>query len=162
MKELTHFILITILIALQSCENKAKISSQEKYNWDFTSKEFKDKNVRLLSGYDAFEFKRQSDSIIIFDGGIFKDWKSEWLKVNDTLKLTETYFLKDSLGERTKQILSYSKKNQTYFQLIITKKELSSVDEMGQPKPRIWFDYEGKLFINKKNIQYFSDFLYTK
>ena len=162
MKELTQLILITTLLTLQSCENKAKTSSNAEYNWDFTNKEFKDKNIRLLNGYDVFEFKKQSDSIIAFDGGIFKDWKSEWLKVNDTIKLTETHFLKDSSGRKVKQILSYSKRNQIYFQLIITKKELSSFDGTGQPKPNIWFDYEGKLFINKKSTQYFSDFLYTK
>ena len=115
-----------------------------------------------MSRYDVFHFTQQSDSIIFFEGEIFQGWKNKSSEIKDTLQLTEKFFVEDSIGNRTKQLLSYSKQNQTYFQLIITKKELSSVDEKGQAKTDISFDYGGKLFINKKSFQYFSDFLYTK
>ncbi|MBP6576064.1 MAG: hypothetical protein KA796_04455 [Chryseobacterium sp.] len=162
MKKLIISILVSTLFTLQSCENKAKKNRETKDHWDFTSKAFKDKNIRLLSRYDVFHFTQQSDSIIFFEGEIFQGWKNKSSEIKDTLQLTEKFFVEDSIGNRTKQLLSYSKQNQTYFQLIITKKELSSVDEKGQAKTDISFDYEGKLFINKKSFQYFSDFLYTK
>lgn len=162
MKEATLSILIFILFTLQSCVNESKKSNQINDKWDFTNKTFKDKNIRLLSGYDIFEFTQKSDSIIIFTGSIFQGWKKKSSEIKDTLQLTEKFFVEDSIGNRTKQILSYSKEKQTYFQLIITKKEISSVDGKGQPKTDIWFDYEGKLFSNKKSFTYFSDFLYEK
>lgn len=125
-------------------------------------KSFKDKEVNFLSQYDVFNFKKQFDSTIIMNGGIFKDWKSNWLKVNDTLKLTENFFVTDSLGNRITQIVSFSKQKEIYFQLIIRKKEISSGNKENSLKNNIRFDYSGKLFINKKEMQYFSVNLYVK
>lgn len=96
------------------------------------------------------------------NGSIFKDWKSKWIKVSDTLKLTENYFVVDSLGNNNTQIISFSKQREIYFQLIIRKKVLNYADRNKGLKNNIQFNYSGKLFINKKDMQYFSDFLYTK
>ena len=155
-------VIFILLFAIYSCRGKIKKPAETKNDWNFMSKSFKDKEVNFLSCYDVFNFKKQSDSTIIMNGEIFKDWKSKSLKVNDTLKLTENFFVTDSLGNRTTQIVSFSKQKEIYFQLIIRKKEISSGNRNDRLKNNIRFDYSGKLFINKKEMQYFSDFLYTK
>ena len=166
-------ILFIVLVLFISCKkNELK---QKKNEWSFIDVRFKDKNIRLLNGYDVFDITKISDSTIVLDGEIFQGWKSKSLSIKDTLKLTESYFVVDSLGNRINQILSYSKRDQTYLQLIITKKELTQLtfqktDKVDSDivimeeklKTEIWFDYNGKLFRNKNNKHYFSDYLYTK
>lgn len=170
MKISTLFIILILFISCKQDESKHK-----KSEWSFIDAKFGDKNIRLLNGYDVFDFTKLSDSTIVLDGEIFQGWKSKSLSIKDTLKITENYFVVDSLGNRINQILSYSKQDQTYFQLIVTKNELthstfqktdkedSDLTVMEEKlRTEIWFNYKGKLFINKNNKQYFSDNLYTK
>ncbi len=153
--------MVILSFAMNSCTHKTKKTANTKSNWSFMDESFKDKEVSFLSHYDGLNFKK-SKSTIIMNGSIFKDWKSKWIKVNDTLKLTENYFVVDSLGNNNTQIISFSKQREIYFQLIIRKKVLNSATINKGLKNNIRFDYSGKLFINKKDMQYFSDNLYVK
>lgn len=174
MKTILSFILLILLVSCKQNETKSK-----EVEWDFTSKSFdktfKDKEIRLLEMYDVFTFTKLSDSVIVLDGGIFQGWKNKSMNIKDTLKLTEKHFVLDSLGNKEKQILSYSKRNQIYFQLIVTKKEFTYLgfEETGEETSDkktteeklitdVRFDYSGKLFIHRKDVQYFGEDLYTK
>ncbi len=154
--------MVILSFAMNSCTHKTKKTANTKINWSFMDETFKDNEVYFLSHYDSFNFIKKSNSTIIMNGSIFKDWKSKWIKVNDTLKLTENYFVVDNHGNNNTQIISFSKQREIYFQLIIRKKEFNSVDRNKGLKNNIRFDYSGKLFINKKDMQYFSDNLYVK
>ena len=117
---LNKLLLILILsFIIYSCNEKIQKPVETKNDWNFMNKSFKEKKITFLCQYDVFNFSKQSDSLIIMDGEIFKNWKSEWIKVNDTLKLTENFFVTDSLGNKTTQIVSFSRPKQIYFQLII-------------------------------------------
>ena len=158
------FLLLLLLLLLLSCSEKRESIKNE--SWDFTLNNFKDNRIRFLSlNYDVFDFTKKSDSIILFNGEIFKGWKRKALKINDTLKLTEKYFVVDSLGNSLKQILSYTKKDSIFFQLTITYKNFNSVisKEIKQKKyPVEYFEYGGKLFIYKKTVKYFNEKLWCK
>lgn len=154
-----------------SCENKVEKPTEIKEiqksteindHWDFTSKDFTDSNVRLLNKFNVFNFDKNSDSTIILNGNIFQGWKRKSLEIKDTLLLTEKHFLQDSSGEKRQQILSYSKRNQIVFQLIVTKKEMTYDSGNRNTKTDVWFDYSGKLSINKKQLKYSTSDLYTK
>lgn len=131
-------------------------------SWNFTSKYFKDQNIRLLNKFDMFSFDKLSDSTIVLNGNIFQGWKRKSLEIKDTLQLTEKHFVQDSLCKKRQQILSYSKQDQTIFQLTVTKKELTYTSGNQNPKKDVWFNYAGKLCINKKNLKYSNNNLYTK
>lgn len=171
MKNLSAIYLVITSLLLWSCENKVEKATEAKKvqktpevndNWDFTSKDFKDSHIRLLNKFDVFSFDKISDSTIILNGNIFHGWKRKSLEIKDTLQLTEKHFSQDSLGKKRQQVLSYSKREQTVFQLIITKKELTYDSGNRKPKTDVWFDYSGKLSINKKNLKYSNEDLYTK
>ena len=75
------------------------------------------------------------------------------------MRLTEKYFVNDSLGNSIKQILSYTKRDSIFFQLTITNKKFNNLNskEIKQKKyPVEYFEYDGKLFMNKKSIKYFN------
>jgi len=171
MKNLSALCLIITSLLLWSCENKVEKTTEAKKvqktpevndNWDFTNREFEDSHIRLLNKFDVFSFDKISDSTIILNGNIFQGWKRKALDIKDTLKLTEKHFLQDSLGKKRQQVLTYSKRDQTIFQLIITKKELTYDSGNRKSKTDVWFDYSGKLSINKKQLKYSTADLYTK
>ncbi len=153
-----------ILLLFVSCSEKK--DGIENKSWDFTNNNFKENRIRLLSlNYDVFEFKKKSDSIIILNGLIFQGWKKKGIEINDTLKLTEKYFVNDSSGNSIKQILSYTKRDSIFFQLTITNKNFNNLNstEIKQKKyPVEYFDYDGKLFMNKKSLKYFNEKLWYK
>lgn len=156
-------ILILLLFFISCTKNKEEIKDE---SWDFTENNFKENRIRLLSlDYDEFEFIKKSDSIIILNGEIFQGWKRKGIKINDTLKLSEKYFVNDSLCNSHKQILSYTKKDSIFFQLIVINKNFNKIqsEEIKQKKyPVKYFDYSGKLFINKKELKYFNEKLWFK
>ena len=155
--------LFLLLLFVSCIEKKEGI---EKKSWDFTNNNFKENRIRLLSlNYDVFDFTKKSDSIVILNGEIFQGWKRKGIKINDTLKLTEIYFFNDSLGNSMKQILSYTKRDSIFFQLTITNKSFNNLNskEIKQKKyPVEYFEYDGKLFINKKSVKYFNEKLWYK
>jgi len=122
----------------------------------------------LFQAYDAVKIP------IIYAGGIYNERTllaaqtlgaqgfQISLEIKDTLLLTEKHFLQDSLGEKRQQILSYSIRNQIVFQLIVTKKEMTYDSGNRNTKTDVWFDYSGKLSINKKQLKYSTSDLYTK
>lgn len=158
-------IILTSIIStflFQFYNNKTEVINQKQDDWDFTDKDFKDEGIRLLNVYDVFDFTKSSDSTIVLNGQIFQGWQTKAKEISDTLQLTEKFFIQDSLGNRTTQLLSYSGQNKTYFQLIITKMESTSANINNDSTSNTWFNYTGKLFIYKDDFQYFGDFLYTK
>lgn len=149
-----------MFVLLISCNKKEVVSE----NWDFTNKEFEVNSVRLLSGYDSFDFERKTDSILILNGAIFQGWKKQNTRFVDTLQLEEKYFVYDTLGNPTKEIICYSKARSVFLQLEIIKKGSIPAKEDIQKNnpPKYYFDYKGKLFIKNKNLTYFSDELWYK
>lgn len=148
-------------------------------SWDFMQGDFKESSVQLLNMYDVFSANKFSDSTIVFNTSLFNGWKSKRTTFSDTLQLSENIISKDSLGNNKTQILSYVKTknraNDIFFQLIInenpsleyslekTGKKNGNTEELKQKIDTTWyFTYRGKLFINKKELKYFSDNLYQK
>lgn len=152
-------LIILLCVAITSCQQKeAKI---DVVDWDFTRIDFKEESISLLSGYSSFDFTKLTDSILILHGEIFQGWKNKPLRIYDTLKLTEKYFVQDSLV--LQQIVSYSKPNTVFFQLVITKTGgVKENLEMETTQPTVFFDYKGKLFIKKGHLHFFAEDLWYK
>ena len=167
---------IILLLLLISCTNNELKS--KKNIWDFTKDNFGESSIRMLGGFSEFNFQKKSDSLIVLNSSLFQGWKKEWIRNTDTLKLTENYFVIDSLGNQTKQIVSYSSSEEIFFQLTITDQHLENEgfkknsktnknnsnlpDEKEQEINKKWFTYKGKLFINKNNLHYFEKNLWVK
>ncbi len=139
------------MLLLFSCAKKEKVKRVE---WDFSDKAFKsDQHLRLtmLNIYDMVSINKLSDSLILINLAIFKGWKTHPLKFTDTVKLTENIKILDTLGNQVKQVLSYAKNKEIFFQLNLYK-QLTTES----------YKYDGKLFIDSKKLNYFCDHLYIK
>ena len=164
-----------LLLACNKMTNGKNIVSK-KLKWDFTQASFEESSIRLLNGYDVFDVNKLSDSLVVLNTSLFNSWKSKSKSFSDTLKLSENFVIKDSLGNPQIQILSYVKSknrnNTIFFQLIVDAKSQSehgftkannSTEELISKTDTVWyFNYRGKLFANNKNLKYFSDDLYYK
>lgn len=152
-------LLIFLCAAITSCQRKE--AKTDVADWDFTRSDFKEESISLLSGYSTFDFTKLSDSVLILQGEIFQGWKNKPLKIEDTLRLTEKYFVQDSLV--LQQIVSYSKPNTVFFQLVITENEgVKENLEMETTQSAVFFDYKGKLFIEKGHLHFFAEDLWYK
>lgn len=176
-----HLLLLLSFLVLASCDKKTidKKETPKKRSWDFTQGDFKESRVQLLNMYDVFSVDKLSDSSIVFNTSLFNGWKSKRTQFSDTLQLSENFISKDSLRNNRTQILSYVKTknraNDIFFQLVIsenpnlkyslekTGKKNGNIEEVKEKIDTTWFfTYRGKLFINKKELEYFSDVLYQK
>lgn len=176
-----YLILALSFIVLCSCSKKVddKKKVPEKLIWDFTKDNFKEPKISLLNMYDVFDVDKLSDSSVVLNSSLFNGWKAKRNEFSDTLKLSENFIERDSLGNNRSQILSYvkakSNKNELFFQLVISAKPSlkhtlektgklnGNIEEMRPKIDTTWyFSYRGKLFINKKELKYFSDDLYQK
>lgn len=179
--EKQHLFLLLIFLVVASCDKTSKENREtpKKHNWDFTQSDFKESGIRLLNGYDVFSVDKLSDSLIVLKTSLFNGWKVKRAQFSDTLQLSENFISKDSLGNNSSQILSYVKTksgaNDLFLQLVIDAKPNleHSLEKTGRKngdieelKPKIdttwYFNYHGKLFINKKELKYFSNDLYQK
>lgn len=162
MKTLASFLIVIIFI---SCKQNEVDSNTT--NWDFTKIKFKNNSLNFIgSNYNAFTFTKKSDSTLILHCAFFKGWKKKSILTTDTLKLTEKYFVIDSLKKTSKQILSYSIQNKIFLQLVVTKKNsaLNNImeDDNNSIIPKDNFEYKAKLFVQKDNINYFDENLWYK
>ncbi|WP_300673304.1 hypothetical protein [Soonwooa sp.] len=176
-----HLFLLLIFLVVASCAKTSKENKKtpKKHTWDFTQSVFKEPHVQLLNVYDVFSVDKLSDSLIVLNTSLFNGWKVKRTQFSDTLQLSENFIVKDNLGNNSSQILSYTKTksraNDLFFQLVIDAKPNleHSLEKTGRKngdieevKPKIdtmwYFNYRGKLFINKKELKYFSDDLYYK
>lgn len=146
-----YLLIIAITLFFYSCRKKEKAKAVA---WDFSNYEFKNNQrlpLTMLNSYDVISIDQLSDSLLLIDLEIFKGWKNKPLKFSDTVKLSENIKILDTLGSQTRQIVSYKKKNEVFFQL--------NIYQQGKANS---YKYDGKLFIENNKLHYFCDYLYIK
>lgn len=162
MKTTASFLIFIIFI---SC--KQNDINSNAINWDFTKINFKNNSLNFIgSDYNAFTITKSSDSTLILNCAFFKGWGKKPILSTDTLKLTEKYFVIDSLKKTCNQILSYSIQNKVFLQLVITNKNIIknniTEDNNNSFIPKDNFSYKAKLFVQKDSINYFDENLWYK
>ncbi|MBB4805730.1 hypothetical protein HNP38_001002 [Chryseobacterium defluvii] len=152
------------VISIISCEK----SQPQPFTFDFTGKDFKEKELTMNDYPSIFTFSKLNDSLLIVEGSIFQGWKKESIRFSDTLELKNDFKVTDSTGYQTHQVLFYSKPKRVSFQLTISASKPKSflkgkIDNTASeiPSENI-FNYEGRLFIDDKKLKYFSEELWIK
>lgn len=151
MRELKYLFILSLLFLFCSCAEKQKVKRVE---WDFADEEFKSNQhlpLRMLNSYDVVSIDKLSDSLLSVNLEVFKGWKNKPLKFTDTVKLIDNIKILDTLGNQTRQVLNYKKRNEIFFQLDLVKQETENS-----------YKFDGKLFIGSKKLHYFCDDLYIK
>ena len=166
-KTFLAFILFALCI---SCHEKKqiliksdrKVVALKTIEWDFTNKDFPQSDLTFVAeGYNAFSARKIDENTLLLESSYFQGWKNKAANESDTLILRSKIFEKDAKGNILSQKLTYNKDDEVTFELNVTHTYISEADSM-TINPKLYFNYNGKLKVNKKNRQYVNDDLWYK
>lgn len=156
------YIVASALFMLCMACQKREQEVIKRENIDFTKDSLAREKIRLVFDlYNDCYIHCPTDTTLVIEAKFSEGWKNGefryYKEITDTLKLEDKIFVRDGIEVADRQVLSYTKPNEIYFQLEV---KPYNIDKRDTEKYN--FYYKGKLFIKQKGFHYFADALYTK